>query len=431
MTKTIRFRRASEPGTSVTLTAVGDIMMQGETQQTAHRAMDLSISDPYGRVASGFQRLFVAVRDDLNQGDLLFGNLETPIAANIGPRRQQHEDGRVLCEEVEVPPGILHDGQAYQETKYPRLIGPLGWPNFNAHPALAEALKAVGFDIVALANNHVMDRGHNGIDRTIAALRRADLDFVGVRRSDQVGERDGFAGSCPYVIKETKGVRIAFFSFTQFLNAELAGHPDAVGQVCKFPLWRQEAAKAAVVRLVGQAKADPEVDVVVVSVHWGIDYLGRVLRSQRRLAHLVLEAGADLILGHHSHVLQPMEKVRTTDGRETLVIYSLGNFLTDMRGVRSRSTVILTVGVTKNETGTFLSGVQFLPVARHLSRDERTGHELVRPVAIDRYPSGTFTRHRDRIVRVLGRGNLKDPDASVSSPVARRWGTFERTGDST
>jgi hypothetical protein len=168
---------------------------------------------------------------------------------------------------------------------------------------------------------------------------------------------------------------------------------------------------------IGRARADPRVDLVAISAHWGIDWVGRVLPSQRRWAHWLLNAGADLVLGHHSHVLQTMEKYVTSDGRETLAVYSLGNFISDMWGVGPSTTVVLYIGITKNESGAFLTGLQFLPVARHITPDERTGRPVARPVTIDRYAPRLFTRHRARVVRVLGSANLKNSDAPIDYPL--------------
>ncbi len=407
MHKTIAFRRADEPGTEIVLTAVGDIMMQGKTQHAAHQAADPSVADPDLLVASGFERLFDQVRDDLNRGDLLYGNLETPVASGLIARCRRTADGRLLCDEIDPPPGVLCDGQAYGETAYPRLIGRLGLPNFNAHPSLATALKAVGFDVLSTANNHALDRGHNGLDRTIDALRRAGLGQVGTIRSDEVagGAADGYPSLYPCLIKEARGVRIAFFSLTSFLNLELIGFRERTGQVCMFPGPRQRERLACLIEAIGRARADPRVDLIAVSAHWGIDNMGHVLRSERRLAQIVIAAGADLVLGHHPHVLQPMEKVMAPDGREALVLYSMGNFTTDMPGVSSRSTAIFYIAIRKNDTGAFLSSVRFLPVTRAVAPDGRKGQALIQPVSIARQPADAFRRHWQHVIRVLGPGN--------------------------
>jgi poly-gamma-glutamate synthesis protein (capsule biosynthesis protein) len=409
MEKNIQFKRSNEPGTRITLTAVGDIMMQAATQRSTHAAMDPAIIDPEERVASGFLRLFDEVNEALNQGDLLFGNLETPTASNLLPRSSMTEQGLLLCDKTQVPPGVLYDGGAYQAAMYPHMLGSIGPPNFNAHPALTIALKQVGFDIVATANNHILDRGHNGIDQTIDALREAGLDFVGILRSNEVTDRDpeSYPSNRPYVVKEAQGVKLAFFSLTSFQNKEFVGYKDQSNQVYLFPRRGQHKRRARLLESITQARNDPEVDLVIISAHWGYDLVSHVFRWQRRLAHQMFDAGADLILGHHPHVLQPMEKYLTPDGRETLVIYSLGNFISDMKGTSSQTTVILYVGITKNTYGTFLNSAQFTPVARHVRIDQTTGTQLIQPVIIDQYPPHLFTKHRNRVIKFLGKENWK------------------------
>ena len=106
MEKIIQFKRSNETGTRITLTAVGDIMMQADTQKSAHAAMDPAITDPKDRVASGFLRLFDEVSEALNQGDLLFGNLETPTASDLLPRSSKTAQGLLLCDKTQVPPGV-------------------------------------------------------------------------------------------------------------------------------------------------------------------------------------------------------------------------------------------------------------------------------------------------------------------------------------
>jgi poly-gamma-glutamate synthesis protein (capsule biosynthesis protein) len=209
-------------------------------------------------------------------------------------------------------------------------------------------------------------------------------------------------------------VRIAFFSYTNFINQEFLQFHDHSNQIFFLPRKKQPERRERFFNAIRSAKNDPSIDLVVLSIHWGIDYVGWIFRSQKKLAHEMLEAGADIILGHHSHVLQPMEKYLTADGRETFIIYSLGNFTTDMPGIRAQTSIILYLGITKNETGTFLSGLEYLPVARQKITDSGNGKPLIQIVAIDRFHPNLFNRHRKRAIRLFGSGNLKDPDAEFS-----------------
>lgn len=395
-------------GVPVTLVAVGDIMMQQATQRAAHAAMDLALGDAHARVVSGFRSVFAAVEEDLRRGDLLFGNLETPLAANLIPQSDAQPGSLLHCRAIDVPADCLCDGKAYQATQYP--AGLFQKPNFNAHPALAAALHEIGFEVVSTANNHMLDRGHNGIDRTIDALREARLDFVGTIHSGELSDVDpyGYPTNCPWIVKEVQGVRLAFLAYTYWMNTKY-GYFDRSNQVYMLPRDNQDRRTVRLKRAIGRARRESRADLVVVSAHWGADSVGRVQRAQRRLARQMVDAGADLILGHHPHVLQPMEKLVAADGREALVVYSLGNFTTDMSGIAARSTAILYVDLVKSDHGARLSRVRFLPVARHEHVDEQTGEKLIQPVAIDRFGVPRYRRHRNRVVRILGRENVLSP----------------------
>lgn len=414
----IKFQRGNESGTQITLTAIGDIMMQEKTQIAAQNAIDESISHLETRIASGFQSIFEPIRPDLTRGDLLVGNLETPIAANLIPTHQIAENNQYICEQKEIKCGILYDGHVYGATKYPKRRRRFNLPNFNTHPSLAVALKNIGFDLLFTANNHVMDRGHNGIDLSIDALRSAGIDFVGTLRSNEViGKNpDFYPNNCPYIIKNVQGIRIAFFSFTNFINQEFIKFQDKSNQIYTLPRKKQPQQKEWLLKSIRSAKTNPEIDLIILSVHWGIDYIGMVFKSQRKNAYEILDAGADIILGHHSHVLQPAEKYTTKDGRETFVIYGLGNFTTDMPGIRSQTTIILYLGITKNDSDTFLSGMQYLPVARHIEGENDIANTRIQNVAIDRFPQKEFSRHRKRVVKIFGPGNLKKPDTEINYP---------------
>ena len=202
MNQPITFQRCKEEGIKITIIAVGDIMMQKETQLSAQTAMELEILDYQDRISSGFQSIFKPVISDLTQGDLLIGNLETPIAANLIPQHTITTDNKYICDTKEIPKEILYDGEVYGETKYPHRRFQIDLPNFNTHPSLALALKDIGFDILSTANNHTLDRGHNGIDRSIEALNAIGLDFVGTTHSEDIlsEKSDEFAPKCHFVI---------------------------------------------------------------------------------------------------------------------------------------------------------------------------------------------------------------------------------------
>ena len=363
----------------ITMAAVGDILMDRAVQMSARALMDPAIEAPHLRVASGFERLFdEEVRDSLARADIVFANLETPLALDLSKRESLDTDGIFVHRQVSVDPGEPYDGRAYTGAGF----------TFNAHPALALALKNTGFNIVSTANNHSLDRGSNGVDLTIDALRAAGIEHIGTRRST-----DSSHGPCaPHAVKNIKGVRIAFFAWTSPLNgvgglwgsrdrlhqvSTLMSAPPSIGNTATNPAAQQAGPQSgtrphsgleSITAQIATARQDSTVDLVVVSVHWGIQCVCNPSPLQRRLAHAMSNAGADIILGHHPHVLQPIERYTAPDGRQTLVAYSLGNFVSGYwrpwgRRLRlhERVSVILDVDITKRNSSTTISDVRYLP----------------------------------------------------------------------
>ena len=220
----------------------------------------------------GLRSLWAEVEPLLGEAQIAFANLETPVAPSSGR------------------PGIPFQ--------------------FNAPPELPAALRASGFTVLATANNHAYDQGGQGVAETLQRLGAAQLVSVGSGLTRSQAEAPRFL--------EVNGLRVAFLAFTDIFNVNLNRRAD---QVWVRPLDLVAAAEA--VRL---AKA--QADAVVVSIHWGAEYQHQPLARQRQAAALLAEAGADLILGHHPHVLQPVE-VLDNGGRKTVVAYSLGNFVSN------------------------------------------------------------------------------------------------------
>lgn len=365
--------KESHSDAGLTLAAVGDIVMDRAVQISARALMNHAIQDPHLRIASGFERLFVEIKDNLAEADIVFGNLETPLASGLSRRRNVCGDRKSLHRQTNMDPGEPYDGRVYTGAGF----------SFNAHPALALALKNTGFNIVSTANNHSLDRGSAGVDLTIDALRTAGIDPIGTRRSTE-------SGCAPHTIKDIKGIRVAFFAWTLPLN-RFAGLPCSdkglhqVSTLTSAPPDLRHAAnspaqhtgprqgissQAAIERITGQiarAKEDPAIDLVVVSVHWGIQCVSIPSPLQRRLAHAMTDAGADIVLGHHPHVLQPIERYATVDGRQAVVAYSLGNFISgywrpwgNLR-FNEQTSVILYVDIIKRAGNTTISEIRYLP----------------------------------------------------------------------
>ena len=177
---------------------------------------------------------------------------------------------------------------------------------FRADPALAGTLHSSGFDVASLANNHTTDFGRDAFTDTIAAVRRNEMIAVGAGkdRADALRVR----------VVRKNGLRIGFVAYTDIPSGGVVRLGD-----------RPTVAGANMDEVPGQIRAAKlRCDVLVVSFHWGIEYMTRPTERQRRLARLCIDNGADLILGHHPHVLQTVEVYKSKP-----IVYSMGAFVWD------------------------------------------------------------------------------------------------------
>jgi poly-gamma-glutamate synthesis protein (capsule biosynthesis protein) len=195
---------------------------------------------------------------------------------------------------------------------------------FDAPVALIDALKANGIKIVSFANNHAMDQGWAGFAETRDHLREKGMLFAGTS--------DTAAQPWQPAIIEANGIRVGWLGMTRWLNGNRNPDKDDQPHVNFFPYPGESggapgADEAQVLEAVKAARA--QCDLLVVSIHWGVEYAPAPRPEDVEIAHKMLEAGASVIVGHHPHVLQPVETYRTTDGRDTVIFYSLGNFLSN------------------------------------------------------------------------------------------------------
>ncbi len=326
----LRFRDACRAGTKITIAAVGDVLLHGGLQRQAYTSAD------------GHHSLWKNVEPLLEQADLTYGNLEGPCAEGLTAGGESRD------------PGKSFDNRVYS-----------GYPQFNYHSSLIGSLKNSGFDVVSTANNHALDRRSLGADRTIANLREAGLPFTGTRPSND--------SSAPwYTITESKGVKVAWVACTYATN----GIPDPRNQVLN--CYEDKSTLLSTIR--GLKGRPSEVDAIIVTPHWGVEYRHSPEQREKNLAHEMLDAGALAVFGGHPHVVQPWEKYATQDGREGFIIYSLGNFVSGQSGLAKRSSLILYVGLTKGSDGKVtVNGARHVPLsmsAAPYSANLATGESL-------------------------------------------------------
>jgi poly-gamma-glutamate synthesis protein (capsule biosynthesis protein) len=179
---------------------------------------------------------------------------------------------------------------------------------FRARPALADGLADAGIDVVSMANNHILDYGQAALKDCLLRLNRAGIAHAGAGLNST-------AAASPAILITPAGT-VSVLAFTEILPSGFAATADHGGVN---PITQDRK------RVLSSIKTAAEkTDFVVVSVHWGVEYHAQADSEQRSLAHQMIDAGADLVLGHHPHVIQGLEVYH---GR--LIAYSLGDFVFD------------------------------------------------------------------------------------------------------
>jgi poly-gamma-glutamate synthesis protein (capsule biosynthesis protein) len=222
-----------------------------------------------------------------------------------------------------------------------------GYPAFNTPDSFLLALKSLGLDAVTLANNHIMDRKAEGAKRTVGLLEGAGIKWTGLG----LGE---IPPNAPLLV-EHGGLRWAFLSFAYGSNTVLPQKDPSSG------LHLNVMNEEDVLSGIKAAKALSP-DVLAVFFHWGNEYQLSPTKGQKDMAALCLQNGAQLVIGTHPHVLQPMEIAQTPEG-PALVAYSLGNFVSNQRSLPRERSVVLAVEMERNPDGRArLAKVEVAPI---------------------------------------------------------------------
>ena len=237
-----------------------------------------------------------------------------------------------------------------QETIVAKSYEPSGYPLFNSPQELGQAVVDTGFDVVNLANNHMLDKTAKGLAEAIDFWDGTGLVRTGAYKDAQDLE------TVEYI--EKNGLKIGLVGITQYTNGLVLPSDSPL----KYILTSDEA---TIERKIKAAKA--QCDVVLVNVHWGSEYTTTPSQDQRNLAKKMADWGANVIIGHHPHVLQPVEWIETGDGTRTLVAYSLGNFISQQNTAARVIGGMLRYDITKDfETDKVtVSNVRFETIVTH------------------------------------------------------------------
>ncbi|ACO25835.1 capsular polyglutamate synthetase CapA (plasmid) [Bacillus cereus] len=269
----------------LTMTMVGDVMMGRNVKK---------IVDRYGT-----DYIFRHVSPYLKNSDYVSGNFAHPV--------------------------LLEDKKNYQKA------------NKNIHLSVKEdavkAVKEAGFTVLNLANNHMTDYGAKGTLDTLKAFKEAELDYVGAGKN--------FRDVKNIVYQNVNGVRVATLGFTDVFVAGSIATKEQPGTLSMNPdvLFKQ----------ISKAK-DPKkgnADLVVVNTHWGQEYDNKPSPRQEALAKAMVDAGADIIVGHHPHVLQSFDVYK-----QGIIFYSLGNFVFDQGWTSTKDSALVQYHLRDNGTAT-------------------------------------------------------------------------------
>lgn len=357
---------------NITISAIGDIMAHDD-QLKAQFDKDTN--------TYSFNNNFKYVKPYISNSDLAIGNLETTLA---GPK-----------------------------AKYS------SFPKFNSPDELADAIKDSGVDIVSTINNHTYDRGSDGVYRTLDVLNSKDIEHVGTQKND---EDENF------LIKDVDGVKLGItaYSYGQVYGSTTAlnGLNIDYNDINNLNIFNSSYVDIAFneIKDTLDVMNNKESDLQVVILHWGDEYTRQPNEFQKELAKKLCDYGVDIIIGSHPHMVQPIEMIKSDENdNETLVIYSLGNFLSNQRNeiLNKKYTedgVIVNIDINKNlNTGeTKISNVEYIPtwVNKYNNKNGKLTYEIIPLInekqfsKIDNLPLDKAKKSYDNTTSIIGSSDI-------------------------
>lgn len=330
-----------EPKKTVSFVGAGDnIIYYGNVRDAASCAV------PGGR-SYNFAPIYDSVKEIIQAADIAFINQET-----------------LMC------------GDGYAFSYYPR---------FNGPQDLAYDLADVGFDVVNIANNHMLDKGEGGLSATIDFWRTVE----GITMIGGYKNKEEFAE--PHIV-ESNGIRIAFLSYTFFTNF--------LTLPASSPLVVPNPDEETVVSQI--ARAHELADYLIVSVHWDEENIFKPNNGQISFAHFLSEQGVDVILGHHPHVIQPIEYIDRPDGGKTLCVYSLGNFVAEMPRDYNMLGGLITFDIVKEGNTVTTENVLFLPTVYYYNTSFYKNHVYFLSDFTDKLANSHGLSYYGRTISVSG-----------------------------
>lgn len=318
--KTTVIKKKKEDNNSVSFVAVGDNIIHERVFQFAKKQTDGTGYD--------FKPCYQNIKKYISSHDLAFINQETMIAGD-------HIDIQ-------------------------------GYPVFNSPESLINDLKDTGFNLVNGATNHSMDHDAEGIFNSCKIWRQhKNITLAGLYDSQE--DRDTIR------IVEKNNMKFSFLAYTFGVN-EYTSYKSTRNQLKRYPYMLAQFDEEQIKKDVAKAKTMS--DVVIVSAHWGVEGQYDITDFQRKYAQLFANLGVDLVVGTHTHLIQPIEWVNGYDGQQTLVIYSLGNFLSTMNDADNQLEGMVSLDFVKKDNDIVIENIVFTPLVNHFNDDVVTIYRL-------------------------------------------------------
>ncbi len=258
-----------------------------------------------------------------------------------------------------------------------------GYPRFIAPPAIGDAVMDAGFDVIVTANNHMLDNGDEALLNTVGYWKNKPVITVGTDTSEK--DSDDIA------VFEKDGFKIAILAYTDVINhCDDLDDVEKASKYAKYTYYNSDTAQQQL------KKANKIADFVIVSMHWGEEDEFDVNSTQKGIAKDLSKWGADAIIGHHPHVVQPIEWIET-DGRKTLCVYSLGNFVSTMLYARNMVGMMVSFDIVTNDGEPYIANVKAIPTVTnyvdHPTKEDLKYRQDVYVCLLEDYAEEKVSKH--------------------------------------
>ena len=230
-----------------------------------------------------------------------------------------------------------------------------GVGKYNSPIEFLKAVKDSGIGLVSLAHNHVMDYGTLGLETTINKIQEQDIEITGIKNDaeeiSEEHEKQDFTGN----VKEINGIKVAFLGYTYGLSNENKV-TDEEKQSAN--IYSEELAQKDI------EYAKQNSNYIIAIMHWGDVNSSEISEYQRNITSFLVENGVDMILGSHPSVVEPMEIIQTEEGKNVLVAYSLGNYISTLKYANADVELILNIQIAKSSDSdkAVLQKVDYTPI---------------------------------------------------------------------